>query len=123
MPFKGREGIVEVVVRSCRVVKDVRLVQRLSIDIHLLIHELEAVARQADHAFHKMLMLGVGILKDDDVAPLQWPVWKHFLIPRAAAAENELVNKQMVANQQRPFHGSRGNFKRLNDKACPEQRQ
>src|SRR5271169_6570766 len=96
---------------------DVRLIQQLSVDVNVPINELEVVARQSDEAFHKMLMVGIRIFEDDDVAALQWPVWQKLFIPRTGAAKNEFVHQEMIAHEQRALHRGRGNLERLNDKA------
>ena len=69
-PRRGKR-IVEVVVGSVRIVNHVWLVQRLSVDVHLLVHELQPVARQADDAFHEMLVIRVRIFEHDNVSALQ----------------------------------------------------
>src|SRR5579859_1279663 len=70
-----------------------------------------------------MLVVRVRIFENDDVASFQPAVRKHLLVPRSAAAEDEFVDEQMVADQQCPFHRGGGYFERLNDKAGSEQGQ
>src|SRR5262245_33412986 len=68
-------------------------------------------------------MLLVGKFKDNNVAALQIPIRQYFFVPRTSATENEFVNQQVVADQQRTFHGSGGNLESLHDKRRAEQRE
>src|SRR5580698_9332762 len=70
-----------------------------------------------------MLMVSVGVFEDDDVAALQRTVGEQLLIPRSAAAKDELVDEEMVANLQRSLHRSGGNLERLNHEAGPKERE
>ena len=118
-----RKVVVQRVIVSGRIVHDIRLIQQLAIHINGLVHDFHPVARQADHALHKVLMFLVREFKDDDVTALEWAVGQNFFVPSAGAAKNKLVDQQMVADQQGAFHGSGGHFEGLRNKSRAKQGQ
>src|SRR2546430_784268 len=109
------------VITSSRIVDDIRLVDKLAVDIHGLVHDFHAVARQSDHTLHKMLMFLIGELENDDVAAFERPIREEFVVPSAGAPKNEFVDQQMIANQQSPFHGRGGNLEGLHNESGSEQ--
>ena len=115
--------VVQRVVASGGIMNNVRLVEQLAIDIDSLVHNFHAISRQPDHALHEVLMLLIGKFENDDVATLERAVGQQFLVPAAGAAKNELVDQQMVANEQCPFHGGRGNLESLHNEGGSEQGQ
>src|ERR1700722_14809113 len=90
--------IVEGIIREGRIMHDVRLVQLLAVDVHLLVDELYMISRQTDDAFHVMGMIQVWIFENDDIAALQRTVRQKLFIPGAVAAEDKFVDQQMVAD-------------------------
>ena len=53
----------------------------------------------------------------------KFAIRQKFVVPPAAPAKNEFVHKQMIAHQQRAFHGLGRNLERLHDKTGSKQRQ
>src|ERR1700731_3674489 len=68
-----------------------------------------------------MLVVGIGIFENDNVAAFELTIRQNLLVPGTGSAENEFVYEQVIADQQGAFHGSRGDLESLNDKACAEQ--
>ena len=118
-----REGIVQGVITRGGIVHHVRLIQQFPVDVDVLVDQLQMVAWQTDDPLHKVLMIGIGIFENNDVAAFQGPVRQKFLVPRARSAENELVYQQMVADQKRAFHGRGRNLECLHHKTGAKQRQ
>src|SRR6516164_10187838 len=79
------------------------------------------VTRKSDDPLHKVLMIGVGIFENDDIATSQRAVWQKLLIPGPRSSENELIYQQMVADQQGPLHRRGRDLKGLHDKAGSEE--
>src|SRR2546423_5139671 len=99
----------------------VRLVQRFSIDVHILIDELQMIPWQTDDALHEVLVVLKGILENNDVATLERAVRQQFFVPRTTATENEFIDQEMVADQKGSLHGSGGNLESLNNEAGAEE--
>ena len=76
----------------------VGLIQKLAIDVHLLVDELYMISRQTDDALHVMGMIQVWIFENDDVAALQRTIRQELFVPGAVAAEDKFVDQQMVAD-------------------------
>src|SRR5690348_12959065 len=95
----------------------VRLVQALPIDVYISVDHLKMVSRKTDDSFHEMLVVGIRVLENNNVAALQLTIGQNFFVPSPRSAENELIHEQVVADQQSAFHGSRGNLESLDDKA------
>src|SRR5438067_13899722 len=93
----------------------VRLIQRLAIDIHLLIDKFQMIAGQTNHALHKMLVIRIGKFENNDVPALQSTIRKKFFVPRAFAAKQELVHQKMVLDYESFLHRWRRNFESLHD--------
>ncbi len=79
------------------------------------------IAGQADDAFHEMRMIQIRIFEDNDVAALKIAVGQKLFVPMAAAAENEFVDQEMIADKQRAFHGRRRNLESLDDETGAEE--
>src|SRR5215472_1138642 len=103
------------------IVNDIRLAEQFPIDVHFLVHDLDAVAGQTDHALHEVLVFLVRKLENNNVAALKIAVGQNLLVPRTGAAEDKLVDQQVVANEQSAFHGSGGNLKSLHDEGRAKQ--
>ncbi len=123
MPARRRKVVVQGVIRGAGIVNDIGLRQRSPVDEYLLVDQLQTISRQADDALHEMLVIGIGVLENNDVAAFQLPVRQHFFVPGPGSAENKLVHQQVVADQQRAFHRCRRNLKGLYDETCAEERQ
>ena len=66
---------------------DVRLIQQLAIDIHLLVDELYMISGQTDDTFHIMRVIQVRIFENDDVTALQRTVRQELFIPGASGRQ------------------------------------
>src|SRR5713101_10117875 len=95
----------------------------LSIDEYVSVDDLEMVSRQTDDPLHEMLVVGIRVLENNNVAALQLSIGQNFFVPSARSAEDELIYQQVVADQQSAFHRGRRDLESLNDKARPEQSQ
>src|SRR5208337_163096 len=118
-----REGVDQRVVTRGRIVDHVRLVERLAVDVDLLIDNFQVIPGQTDDTFYEMRMVLVGIFENNDVAALQVAIGKKFFVPLAAPAENKFVDQQVIANEQGALHRRRGNLEGLDDEAGAEQRE
>jgi hypothetical protein len=92
----------------------------MAIDVHALIDDAKAIARQPNDAFHIMRMIVVGKLEDDNVASANGTVREKFLVPGAAPFEHEFIHEKMVAYEQCGFHRLRWNLEGLHDKSGAE---
>ena len=117
----GRECVVQRIVAGRGIVDDVRLVEQFSVDVDLLIDDFEVVAGEADDALHEVRMILIRKFEDDDVAALETAVGKKLVVPLAAAAKDELVDEQVIADEQGAFHGLRRNFEGLNNETGAEE--
>src|SRR5260370_17600224 len=81
------------------------------------------VYRETDDPFHEMLVVGIGILENNNVAALQLTIGQNLFVPSARSAKNELIYQQVVADQKGAFHRSRWDLESLNDKASAKQGQ
>src|SRR5260370_9740766 len=81
------------------------------------------VSRETDDPFHEMLVVGIGILENNNVAALQLKIGQNLFVPSARSAKNELIYQQVVADQKGAFHRSRWDLESLNDKASAKQGQ
>ena len=88
---RGRKVVTEGI-RAEGIVDNVRLLEWLAIDVDALIDDPEAIAGQADDAFHVVRMIVKGKLENDNVAAANGTVRKKFFVPRAAPFEDEFVH-------------------------------
>src|SRR5262249_24001123 len=101
----GRKAVIQRVVTGARIMHDVRLIQELSIYVHVAIDDFQAVAGQTNHTFNEMLMVIVGILEDNNVAALQRAIREELLVPSvSSSAKNEFVDEQMIPDEKRLLH-------------------
>ena len=103
---------------------DVRLVDRLSVYVHLFIPQLDGLAGQSDDAFDEVALRLVRVLEHDDIAAVNRTDGQH----RAAdgqrrRAEDELVDEQMIADQEVVLHRPRRNLEGLHDPRAHKERQ
>ena len=127
MPELAVVGLEELPAAGCLVVAtDARqpfALDRLAVDVELLLLHLDDVARQADHALDVVDAVVVGPLEDDDVAPLGLGVLQDLGVGEGdAEAVGELRDEDVVADLQRRDHRARGDLERLDDEGAQEQR-
>ena len=87
----------------------------MAVDIDLPVDQPDPVAGNAHHALHKMLGGMNGITKNNHVSPLHLTVGHEEVPEETASTVAQFVHQQIVADQQRVFHGFRGNLERLHD--------
>src|SRR2546426_762775 len=68
-------------------------------------------------------MIRIWKFEHDDVAAFEGAIWKEFLVPSSSAAENKFVNQQVIAYQQRLFHGRRRNLECLHHESGAKKRK
>ena len=120
----------------------IRLRQSLTIDQYLAVTHLHTLTRPGDDPFDKITIIFPGIFKNDDIpalrrtkidepsAPLAAPFFANDIphkrnICQAYAMDtiDKFVDENMIPNQKRRFHGTGGDFKRLDHKKPHNKRQ
>ena len=99
---------------------DVRFIQ---ISRHCGIYALnhfEVIAWNSDHSFHKGLCDIARITEHDDVAVFGLFIRQNVLADGARRGIGELIDQQVVAHQQRVFHGTSGDDKGLDQRGGAE---
>src|SRR5437879_5619446 len=83
-----RKLIIQDVVPGHRiwVVHNVGFDQFLSVDVDILIDQLQTIAGQSNNAFNEMLVIVVRIFENDNVAALERAVRQKLFVPRVTAA-------------------------------------
>jgi hypothetical protein len=82
--------VVAVGIDVLGLVVDVRLLHRHAIEDQLLVHQADAVARDADAALHEGLLDVHRIAEHDDIAALALAVGQHVFRNRARGAKASL---------------------------------
>src|ERR1700721_3252338 len=106
---RDRREIVPVRIVDVAVVVYVGLVQGLTVAIYHAVPQMDAVARQADDSLHHVKS-GLGRReKHHDIAEMHVTIRKQWTDPGTARGELDAVHENVVADQQRVFHGTWGN--------------
>ncbi len=101
----------------------VRFGQLHAVAIDLLVDDLDVIAGNAHHALHEGLADVHRIAEHDDIAVAGSLIGQDVLAEAALRCEGKLVHQQMIADQQRVFHGAGGNHEGLNQEGGAEQQQ
>ena len=72
------------------------------------------IARDADHSLHERILNIDGVTEHDDIAAVHVLVGKDMLGDRPAGCIRQLIHEQMIANEERVFHGAGRDHKCLN---------
>ena len=99
----------------------VGLPQGRTVDPHLLVDHAQSVPGHANHTLDEVLLRIHRVMEDNDIAARNLLV-RHRAICGAAPAIAKFIHQQVVADQQRVFHGLRWNLERLNDERNHEDR-
>src|SRR5690349_17327450 len=95
------------------------VIQHFAVHENLSPEQMHAVSRHSDDAFYKMLLRMDRITKDDDIAAMDRRI-RHQPIPDAAFTVMNFIDQQVVADQQRIFHGFRRNLESLREESDNE---
>ena len=115
--------VVAVGVDVIRLVELVRFVQLPPVQEDLLVHDPDRVTGNADHPLDKGLFDIDGVAENDDVAALHLLVGQNMPAQGAGRRVGELVHQQVVADEKRVLHRTRGNYERLDERRCAKQQQ
>ena len=76
-----REIVSERVIRRGGIADDVRLADPLPVDVHLLVHNLDAVAGNSDHALDVMRVILKRKFENDNVPAANFAIRKNMVVP------------------------------------------
>src|SRR5258706_6853981 len=93
----------------------VGLCQGFSVDVYLLVDQLDMIAWNADDALHIIHGNQRRVTENDDVAALHILIRKQVLADRSSRRVSQLVDDQMIARVKRIVHRRRWNYERLRD--------
>jgi len=100
------------------------MVQQLMVDINFFIADLNDISGNADDPLDKILAGIFGKFKHHNIPAFRvCDVYEGGLQKWNLNPVYKFIDQDMVSDLERLFHGSRWNFKRLNDKGAYEQRQ
>src|SRR5258708_6954719 len=119
----GWEVISKRIIGRGRIAGNVRFIEPLSVHVHQLIHNLDAVSGSSNDALDVMGMVLIRKLENDDAAPANFPVRQDAVVPMTAYSEDEFVHKEMIANEKRGLHRLGRNLEGLDNKGRAKQRQ
>ena len=102
---------------------DVRLYEGLAVQVNLLVHQAQVVARQADGALDEGLRDVDGVAEYDNIAAAHVAVGQDIFRNRSRGRVSQFVDQQVIADEQRVFHGTRGNHERLHQRGGSKQKQ
>src|ERR1019366_8258668 len=101
----------------------VGLVELHAIAVDLFVDDADAVAGDAHGALHEGHADVDGVAEHNNVAALDVAVGQQVFANRSAGREGHFVHQQVVADEQRVFHGTRWNHVGLHQRRGQEQQQ